>query len=147
MKKTDPPVVVEHILNAKIEDVWKIITEIEHMSKWFFDNIPSFEAVVGFETRFTVSTGERSFPHIWKITEVDTGKKITYNWKYEGYEGDSSVHFELFLKDDKTLIRLTTEILEDFTLDIPEFKRESCVGGWNYFIKDNLPKYLDSISR
>lgn len=145
MKKSEPPVIVEQILNAGIEEVWASITVKDHMIKWFFDNIPSFEAVVGFQTRFMVSTEERTFPHIWTISEVEINKKISYNWKYEGYAGDSFVHFELFPEGDKTLLHLTTEVIEDFSDDIPEFKRESCEGGWNYFIKESLPKYLDSL--
>jgi len=38
---------------------------------------------------------------------------------------------------------LSTEISESFPLDIPEFKRESCVEGWTYFIKKRLKEYLD----
>ena len=144
MKKSDPPICVEHILNASVEEVWSSITELDQMIKWFFDNIPSFEPTVGFETCFTVSTGERSFPHIWKIIDVEANRKITYSWKYDGYDGDSLVHFELIPQNDKTLIRLTAEILEDFSDDIPEFKIESCIGGWNYFIKESLSKYIDA---
>ena len=144
MKTTDPPIIVEQLLNANVKKVWNAITEVEQMKKWFFDNIPSFKAEVGFETQFTVSAGERSFPHIWTITHVEVNKKITYNWRYGGYKGDSFVHFELHPgEDDKTLIRVTTEVVEDFALDIPEFKRESCLGGWNYFIKENLNQYID----
>ncbi len=145
MKKSEPPVIVEHTLNANIEQVWSAITEIEHMTKCFFDNIPAFEPVTGFETQFSVKTKERKFPHLWKVIEVNRPDKISYNWRYDGYEGDSNVHFELFANIDKTLIRLTTEVIEDFLDDIPEFRRESCVGGWNYFIKGNLPKYIDSL--
>jgi len=145
MKKTDPPIVVENLLNSEIEKVWSVITEKEHMVKWFFDNIPAFEAKVGFETRFDVSTGERTFPHFWRITEVDVPRKITYNWNYENYDGDSFVHFELFPEGQKTRIRLTAEVIEDFSDDIPEFRRESAVGGWNYFIGESLPKYIDSL--
>jgi len=145
MKRTDPPVCVEYILNEKVEVVWSLITEINHMRGWFFDNIPAFEPVVGFETRFTVNAGERLFPHIWKITDVEINKKITYNWKYDGYPGDSFVHFELSPENDRTLIKLTTEVIEDFPDDIPEFRIESCIGGWNYFIKDSLQKYMNSL--
>lgn len=142
MKQSDPPIIVEQILPANIKTVWTAITEVEEMTRWYFDNIPSFEPEVGFETGFIVSTGERSFPHLWKVIEVEVNRKISYNWKYEGYEGDSNVHFELFPSGDETLLRLTTEVLEDFQSDIPEFKRESCVDAWKYFVKESLPKYL-----
>ena len=66
-----------------------------------------------------------------------------YNWRYEGYEGNSFVTFHLSeINSHLTELKLTTKVTEDFPDDIPEFKRESCVGGWNYFIKDRLSEYL-----
>lgn len=146
MKKTDPVIIVESKINAKVDQVWAAITELDQLKKWFFDNIPSFEPKVGFETSFIVDAGERLFDHRWKIIEVEKNSKISYNWRYAGYAGDSNVHFELFPQDENTLIRLTTEIIEDFPQDIPEFRMESCIGGWNYFIKERLPKYLETLS-
>ena len=146
MKKTDEAIIIESRINASIEKVWAVITELSHMQKWFFDNIPEFEASVGFETNFIVDAGERTFDHRWKITDVQINRKISYNWRYEGYNGDSNVHFELFSEKENTLIRLTTEIIEDFPQEVPEFKIESCIGGWNYFIKESLTKYIDSLS-
>ena len=145
MKTSEPPIIVENTLNANIEDVWSIITEKDHMIKWFFDTIPAFEAKVGFETRFDINTGKRVFPHLWKIIEVEAPRKISYNWKYENYQGDSNVYFELFSENQQTKIRLTAVVIEDFSDDIPEFSRESAVGGWNYFIGERLPKYIDTI--
>jgi uncharacterized protein YndB with AHSA1/START domain len=126
--------------------VWSVITEVDHMKKWVFERIQAFEASVGFETDFIVDAGEKTFDHRWKIIEVKENRKISYNWRYEGYTGDSNVHFELFPQEGSTLIRLTTEIIEDFPQDIPEFRIESCISGWNYFIKDSLPKYLETLS-
>ena len=77
--------------------------------------------------------------------EVEINKRISYNWKYEGYDGDSFVHFELFPDGEGTKVKLTTEIIEDFPQDIPEFKIESCIGGWKYFINKSLPQYIESI--
>ncbi|MEL7124229.1 MAG: SRPBCC domain-containing protein, partial [Bacteroidota bacterium] len=84
----------------------------------------------------------RVFPHQWKIMEVIPQQKIVYNWRYEGYAGDSMVSFELIENDAQTTLRLTHQVLESFPQDIPEFTRESCLGGWNYFIKESLSKYL-----
>ncbi|MBL4887182.1 MAG: SRPBCC domain-containing protein, partial [Flavobacteriaceae bacterium] len=56
MKHTDPPIIAEQILNAPIGRVWKAITQVDQMHQWFFDNIPSFKAEVGFETQFNVKS-------------------------------------------------------------------------------------------
>ena len=113
------------------------------MRQWFFNNIPAFMPVVGFETKFNVQSGDRNFMHLWKIVEAEANKKIKYHWSYEEYEGVAFVTFELLEKDEQTLLRLTNEGLETFTSDIPEFTRDSCIGGWEFFIKKNLKDYLE----
>ena len=143
MKNNDEPVIVEQIFNASIGKVWNAITELDQMKKWFFENIASFRPEVGFETRFDVQNEDRKFPHIWKLTEVIPMERITYNWKYGGYPGESFVTFELFEKDHHTKLKLTHKVVESFPQDIPEFERESCIEGWNYFIRKNLKKYLE----
>jgi len=144
MKKDDDPIIIEQKFQKPPESVWDAITDIRQMRQWYFENIPDFKPEVGFKTQFEVRSGDRIFPHRWKITEVIPSKKITYNWKYDGYPGDSFVTFELFPHNDQTLLRLTTEIVEDFPQDIPEFRRESCVGGWTYFIQNSLKDYLEN---
>ncbi len=113
------------------------------MTQWFFENIKNFEPTVNFETQFVVRNEDRIFTHLWKVTEVIPGKKITYNWKYKEYAGDSFVTFELSKKSNKTELKLTHTVTEEFQDDIPEFSRESCLGGWNYFIGESLNNYLD----
>jgi len=143
MKATDKLVVVEQTFNTTPENVWQAITELDLMHQWYFENIPDFKAEVGFETQFNIHNEGRNFLHKWKVTEVVPLKKISYNWKFEGYNGDSFVTFELFKKGEQTTLRLTATITEDFDDNIPEFKRESCIAGWEYFIKQNLKEFLE----
>jgi uncharacterized protein YndB with AHSA1/START domain len=143
MKTTDEPVVVEQTFKASINAVWSAITEIDQMHQWYFENIPSFEPEVGFETQFNVQSQGRDFLHHWKVTEIVPLKKIKYSWKYEGYPGDSFVAFELFEQHNGTKLRLSTEITEDFPGDVPEFTRESCLGGWTFFIQNRLREYFE----
>ena len=53
------------------------------------------------------------------------------------------VVFELYEHGDSTTLRLTLDIREDFPEDIPEFKRKSCIGGWEYFIQGRLKEFLE----
>ena len=147
MKINDEPIIVEQTFNNSVEEVWTAITQLNQMKQWFFDNIEDFKPEIGFETQFDVHSGERLFRHLWKITEVVPMKKIKYNWKYEGFEGDSFVIFELFEENKQVRLKLSCEIIEDFTADIPEFKRESCIGGWNYFIKERLFAFLTKMAQ
>ncbi len=143
MKKTDAPVIVEQTFDTSIGNVWSAITNHPEMIRWFFENIPAFEPVTGFQTSFDVISDDRVFPHIWQITEVIPLKKITYDWSYDGYSGRSVVEFELTDEEDRTRLTLTATVTEDFDDNIPEFRRDSCEAGWDYFIKGRLRGYLE----
>jgi uncharacterized protein YndB with AHSA1/START domain len=143
MRKNQEPIIVEQTFNASINNVWNSITEIDQMRRWYFENIPLFKPEVGFETQFNVQSQSRNFLHIWKVTAVVPLKKISYNWKYVGYPGDSFVVFELFKQNQLTKLRLTHQVQESFPDDIPEFSRTSCVEGWTYFIKKRLKEFLE----
>lgn len=142
MRATDEPVIVEETFAVPADIVWRAITDVDEMTQWFFENIPSFKPEVGFNTQFTVRSGERAFLHLWEVTEVVPMRKIVYSWKYETYPGEASVLFELTQEGESTRLKLTNIVLEDFPDDIPEFKRESCVAGWEYFIQGRLKEYL-----
>lgn len=142
MQTTDEPIIVEQTFNTSIETVWNAITDIEQMHKWYFSNIPDFKPEVGFETQFSIENEGRTFLHKWKVTEAIPRKLIKYSWEFEEYTGKSTTAFELFKKDNSTLLRLTVDVLKDFPDDIPEFKRESCIAGWKYFLKNRLKDYL-----
>ena len=143
MRSSDEPIVVEQTFNATIDTVWKAITQVDLMRQWYFDNIPAFRPEVGFETQFNVRSQGRDFLHMWRVTEVVPGRKIVYGWRFAEYAGDASVAFELIKQDNLTSLRLTCTVRESFPEGIPEFTRESCIGGWEYFIKKSLKEYLE----
>lgn len=143
MKKFEPPIIVETSYSVPIQKVWTAITVPNQMRQWFFSEMEEFQADEGFETSFVVQTSDRTFTHLWKVTEVIPNQKISYNWKYEEYSGDGYVVFELFEKPEGTVLRLTNIVTEDYPEDIPEFKRESCIGGWEYFLGQRLKAFLE----
>ena len=138
----EEPIVVQETYHSTIDEVWKSITEVTEMRKWYFNNIEAFEPQVGFKTQFTVQVEGRVYPHIWQITEVIPNEKIAYSWKFEGYKGEGLVTFALNQMADGVQLTLTSEGLDSFPGDIPEFTRESGLAGWNYFIKESLKGYL-----
>ena len=144
MKIDEEPVVVEQSFDASVETVWNAITVVVEMRQWYFDNIPAFDPRVGFETQFNIHNEGRDFLHLWKVLAVEPLKKLTYEWKFKGYAGDSFVTWELFKHDDSTTLRLTCTVLEDFSDDIPEFQRKSCLAGWRYFLRERLKEYLET---
>ncbi|HMN23959.1 MAG TPA: SRPBCC domain-containing protein [Ignavibacteriaceae bacterium] len=145
MKTTDEPIIIEQTFNSSVESVWISITEIGQMQKWYFENIPAFKPVVGFETQFNVQSEERNFLHIWKVTDVQPIKLIKYSWEFEEYPGKSTTAFEISKENNQTKLKLTVETLEDFPDDIPEFTTESCRAGWEYFINGRLKEFLRNV--
>lgn len=137
------PIVLEFTYNAGINDVWNAITERDKMIQWFFDNIESFKAEVGFETQFNIHNEGVDYLHMWKVTEVVPGKKIVCNWKFKGYTGNSFVTFELSPAAGGTNFKLINEGQESFPSDNPVFSRESCTEGWNFLLGKRLKEFLE----
>lgn len=138
------PIIVEQSFNSTIGDLWEAISNSEKMKQWFFGEIHSFVPEIGFKTQFNVKAESRDFMHVWEITELIPMKKMVISWKYAGIKGDAFVHFELFEEEGGSKLRLTNMGLESFPQHIPEFSRESCIGGWEYFIKGNLKDFLEN---
>jgi uncharacterized protein YndB with AHSA1/START domain len=136
------PFVIERTYNAPIEKVWKAITDRDQMKQWYFD-IAEFRPEVGFEFQFEGGAESRCYVHLCKVTEVVVGKKLTYSWRYEGYEGNSFVTFELFDEGDKTRLRLTHEGLETFPLNNTDFARSNFVAGWTEITGTLLKEFVE----
>ncbi len=139
---SEDSIIVEQTFDNSMKQVWEAITDLNQMKQWFFEQIEEFNPVIGFETQFVVKVEQRAFTHLWKLIEVSPQKKIAYNWKYEEYNGDSNVSFELFNLGSKTKLVLTHLVLKPFPSNILEFNHKSGIDGWNYFIKDRLSNHL-----
>ena len=99
--KNNEPIVIERTFNAPAEKVWQAISDNSQMKQWYFE-LEDFKPEVGFEFQFEGGDDKNTYVHLCKVTEVVPGKKLTYSWRYEGYEGNSFVTFELFPEGDKT---------------------------------------------
>ncbi|MDP4263701.1 MAG: SRPBCC domain-containing protein [Bacteroidota bacterium] len=138
------PFIIERVYNAPVVKVWKAITDKDEMKQWYFD-LAAFKPEVGFEFRFYGEghKGEK-YLHLCKVMEAVPGKKLTYSWRYDGYEGNSFVTFELFGEGDKTRLKLTHEGLETFPANNPDFAKESFAGGWTHIIGISLPAFVET---
>lgn len=141
MKRTGPPILVQESIMASAGAIWNALTRLDEMRLWYFDNIDAFIPEVGSKSRFPVVSEERIFTHLWEVTEVSPGEHISCNWRYAEYPGESVVTFSIKPQNGQVLVSITTEVLQDFPDDIPEFKRESCRNGWEYFM-GRLKNYL-----
>ena len=136
------PIIVERTFSAPIARVWKALTDVAEMRRWYFD-LKEFKPEVGFEFEFTVEHEGVKYCHLCKITEVIPQKKLAYTWRYKGHEGDSLVAFELFADGDKTRLKLTHEGLETFP-KTPSFARKRFIQGWTQIIGSSLKEFVES---
>lgn len=137
------PFKIERTYNAPIDKVWKAISDKDEMKKWYFD-LKEFRPEIGFEFQFLGGKDENNqYLHLCKITEVIVGKKLTYSWRYDGYEGNSFVTFELFSEGEKTRLILTHAGLETFPASNPDLAKENFAEGWTQIIGSSLKEFLE----
>lgn len=136
------PFIIERVLNAPVEKVWQAITDEHQMRQWYFD-LPGFKAEVGFEFRFNGGPDGRVYVHLCRVTEVVPGRSIAYTWRYEGYEGESLVTWELFDEDGKTRVKLTHTGLESFPASNPDLAKANFVAGWTHIVGTSLKEYTE----
>ena len=143
MSSLDAPIVVDQIFEVSKSKLWNALTQIDEMRVWYFPMLDSFEAIIGFETKFTVRHEAYVFPHVWRVTEVVEQERIAYEWTFEGYAGKAVSSFELSHHSNGSILKMTNTTLEPFPNDIPAFKRESGVAGWKYLLQESLKNYLE----
>ena len=98
-------------------------------------DLAEFKPEVGFEFQFYGGHEDViQYQHVCVITEMVAGKKITYSWRYEGYEGISYVTFELFPEGSRTKLKLTHTGLESFPVSNPDLAAANFAEGWTSII-------------
>jgi uncharacterized protein YndB with AHSA1/START domain len=138
------PIIIERTFNTSADKVWKAITDKNQMKEWYFDALDDFKPEVGFQTQFNVRNGRKDYLHIWKVTEVKPGKRISYEWSFGGFPGNSSVTFELTAAGGKTKLKLTHTGIETFLPDHnPALARENFVEGWTSLICSSLKNFVE----
>src|SRR5438105_308798 len=111
--------VIERTYNAPVTKVWKALTDKSEMKKWYF-GLAEFKPEAGFEFQFYGGPPDKQYLHLCKIKEVINNRKLSYSWRYDGYDGNSLVTFELFEEGNKTRLKLTHEGLETFPVSNPD---------------------------
>lgn len=142
------PFILERTFVAPIHVLWKALTDSTEMKKWYFD-LPGFKAEVGYQ--FTFEGGkdpEQPYIHLCEITEVIAHRKLTYSWRYEGYEGISYVTFELFETShtNSTLLKLTHSGLHTFPASNPDLAADNFAKGWSEIINTSLQQYITQLT-
>lgn len=139
---SNTPLVFERTLDAPVNAVWEAITDKDKMKQWYFD-LAEFKPEKGFEFSFTVEKDNKQYIHLCKITEVITGKKLSYTWQYKNEPGNSEVTWELFPEGDKTKLKLTHTGIHTFAeAKDPAFDASNFNEGWTYILGTSLPGFL-----
>ncbi|MFN8238652.1 MAG: SRPBCC domain-containing protein [Chitinophagales bacterium] len=141
---TGRTVITERVFDAPRQLVWRALTEKELMKQWYFD-LKDFNPTPGFQFEFKGGHEDGiQYNHLCEITEVVTEQKLTYSWKYEGYEGISYVTFELFDEGGSTRLKLTHTGIGSFPSDNPDFAIHNFEAGWNHIIHTSLKNFLET---
>lgn len=139
---TKGTVIVERVFDADIALVWRAITEKELMKQWYFD-LAEFNVEVGFKFEFMGGPEDGvQYKHLCEITEVIKEQKLTYSWKFDGYEGLSFVTFELFYEGEQTRLKLTHSGIDTFP-DTPDFAIHNFQAGWDNIVTNSLKGFLE----
>jgi uncharacterized protein YndB with AHSA1/START domain len=135
------PFVLERSFNAPVEKIWKALTDKERMKQWYFD-IPAFRAEAGSEFSFVARDNDgKEWVHLCRVKEVIPNKKLSHTWRYEGYEGESLLTWELFAEGGKTRVKLTHSGLDSFPA-IKGLAKENFAEGWKQILGTSLENFL-----
>jgi uncharacterized protein YndB with AHSA1/START domain len=141
---TQDPVQVVQTVKAPIDTVWQALTQKEQMKQWYFD-LAEFQPRVGFKFQFMGGTEENQYLHLCEITEAEPNRKLVHSWRYDGYEGNTLVTFELVpVTEHQTRVILTHAGLETFPESNPDFAKKNFEAGWKHIIGVSLPAYLEN---
>lgn len=134
--------IIERTFNAPVNLVWKAITDSAKMKQWYFD-LPGFKAEKGYKFEFLGGPEHQQYKHLCEVTEVVKEQKLSYTWRYEGYEGNTLVTFELTAEGEKTKLKLTHSGFESFPKTNPDFAKENFAAGWTHIIGTSLKDFLE----
>lgn len=139
------PLVIQRTYKASPERIWQALTDPRELRVWW--NLPQlteFEPTPGFVAKFTKHHNGKDFHHIWTITEAIPNQKLSYDWRYEGYPGNSNVTFELEPNGAATIITVTHAGLESFQGDsYPELAITNFEQGWTGLIGSKLKDFVE----
>jgi uncharacterized protein YndB with AHSA1/START domain len=135
-------VTIERTLNAPVSLVWDALTNIDHMRIWYFPMMSGFKPEVGFEFHFRAGNETKSWLHLCRVTEVILQKRIQYSWRYDGYDGNSLVTFDLAPEGNGTKVTVTHTGLDTFP-KLPQFDAKNFEGGWTELVGSLLKKFVE----
>ena len=140
----EKPFEIERVFPVSPSRLWSAITNPDEMKNWYF-TLPGFKPEVGYEFDFLGGPPDGpQYKHLCRVTRAEPEKVLAYSWRYEGYEGNSEVTWELFPEGNLTRLKLTHSGLETFPKSNPDFAAKNFHEGWTGIIGDSLVAYLSA---
>ncbi len=129
-------VFLSETINAPVEKVWRALTDVDQMRQWYFPMLETFKPVKDFETSFNVHHNDKDFPHVWKVTDAIENKLIAYDWRFDGFPGNSHLTFELTDQGASTILNIKHSGLDSFRPDLhPDLSAENFKEGWQQLVQ------------
>lgn len=137
------PIVVSQTMQAPVQNVWQALTDKTQMKEWYFD-LEDFKAEEGFSFTFEGGPEDRVYLHMCTITEVVPLQKLSYSWRYKGYDGDTVVTFLLQAQGpNQTTVTLTHSGIESFGNSNSDLARHNFEQGWTDIITRSLKNFVE----
>ena len=140
--------VIEHsiTLNASPDDVYKAISDVDAMSKWFTSRATGTTRVGGkYRFEFEFEDSSRNHTMLGEFTALDAGKKVGYTWSTVPEEGSvteaSSTLVEYAISGSGGQTRVDL-VHSGFESNPPEQVISETDQGWGFFLP-NLTSVLD----
>jgi uncharacterized protein YndB with AHSA1/START domain len=138
----EKPFEIERTFPVTPARLWSALTDPDEIKNWYF-NLPGFKPEVGYKFEFMGGRPDGiQYRHLCEVTEVIPEKRLSYSWRYDGYEGNSEVTWELFPEGTSTRLKLTHSGLETFPKSNPDLAAKNFAEGWTGIIGKSLEAYL-----
>ncbi len=140
-------IVLTHLFNKSISEVWAALTDTNKLKKWYFP-VKNFELEVGKTFSFYESEEGTRFFHSCTFLQIVPEKILEHTWTHPNDSAGSSIlKWELESIGDKTKVTLTHSGAENFADAGPDFSVSNFEMGWNAFLKTMLRNFLYGIEK
>lgn len=140
------PLILKREFEVSREKLWYVLTDNELLKQWYFDFKGNFKLQVGHEFEWEAGPPNgKKWLHKGKILKFVPEEMLAHSWEYPGYSGEAKLSWELSeITKGRTLLQLQFEFVQPFDYNIDALRRKHFYEGWQYFIFNALPDYLQS---
>ncbi len=149
-----PDVVVERVIKATPERIWKAWTDAKELENWFFSKTEEIDARKdgGYRILWEGNDPEHSHTRWGNYLEFDPPKKLVFEWMGVGPKKNPAEPGSDPQVDSRTVVSITLSPVENGTLvkivhtgwcegEVWRGSRDSHQGGWAFYL-ENLESVL-----